>query len=211
VSTRYPPPLIQCKIGRTLVHVLAMPTQNEAPLEAYASCPPSARIFYTLEIWQSSFAQAARVCRQCRRRYGPRHRGGRAARWRPDGDVHGLPFTADYPEQREGQPPTSKIKIDNVNGELVPKILAALGVGSRAYCRRDGSRCFPRPAHRRAMGLAVAQLLGFACHVDLELFGRELPHVGVPADLSKRRVLESIDRHPERAVGARCLMGLAAW
>jgi hypothetical protein len=38
------------------------------------------------------------------------------------------PFTADYPEQREGQPPTSKIKIANVNRELVPKIRAALGV-----------------------------------------------------------------------------------
>jgi hypothetical protein len=38
------------------------------------------------------------------------------------------PLTADYPEQREGQPPTSKIKIDNVNRELVPKIRAALGV-----------------------------------------------------------------------------------
>jgi hypothetical protein len=38
------------------------------------------------------------------------------------------PFTANYPEEREGQPPTSKIKIDNVNRELVPKIRAALGV-----------------------------------------------------------------------------------
>jgi hypothetical protein len=38
------------------------------------------------------------------------------------------PFTADYPEQREGQPPTSRIKIDNVNREFVPKIRAALGV-----------------------------------------------------------------------------------
>jgi Domain of unknown function (DUF1833) len=38
------------------------------------------------------------------------------------------PFTADFPEQREGQPPTSKIKIDDVNRELVPKIRAALGV-----------------------------------------------------------------------------------
>jgi hypothetical protein len=38
------------------------------------------------------------------------------------------PFTTDYPEQRKGQPPTSKIKIDNVNRELVPKIRAALGV-----------------------------------------------------------------------------------
>jgi hypothetical protein len=38
------------------------------------------------------------------------------------------PFTADYPKRREGQPPTSKIKIDNVNRELVRKIRAALGV-----------------------------------------------------------------------------------
>jgi hypothetical protein len=38
-----------------------MTTQNGALLEAYASCPPGARIFYTLEIWQSSFEQPARV------------------------------------------------------------------------------------------------------------------------------------------------------
>jgi hypothetical protein len=38
-----------------------MPTHNEALLEAYASCPPSARIYYALEIWQSSFATPARV------------------------------------------------------------------------------------------------------------------------------------------------------
>jgi hypothetical protein len=35
--------------------------------------------------------------------------------------------------------------------------------------------------------------------VQRDLFGRDLPHVAVPADLSKRWVLESIDRHPERA------------
>jgi hypothetical protein len=39
----------------------------------------------------------------------------------------------------------------------------------------------------------------FACHVQRELFGRELPRVAVPADLSKRWVLQSIDKHPERA------------
>jgi hypothetical protein len=38
------------------------------------------------------------------------------------------PLTTDYPEQRAGQAPTRKIKIDNVNCELVPKIRAALGV-----------------------------------------------------------------------------------
>jgi hypothetical protein len=40
---------------------LTMPTHNAALLEAYAVCPPSARIYYTLEIWQSSFAEPARV------------------------------------------------------------------------------------------------------------------------------------------------------
>src|SRR5215475_6552042 len=39
----------------------------------------------------------------------------------------------------------------------------------------------------------------FACHVQRELFGRDLPRVAVPADPSKRWVLESIERHPERA------------
>jgi hypothetical protein len=39
----------------------------------------------------------------------------------------------------------------------------------------------------------------FACHVERKLFGRELPRVAVPASLSKRWVLESIDRHLERA------------
>jgi hypothetical protein len=32
--------------------------------------------------------------------------------------------------------------------------------------------------------------------VQLELFGRELPRVAVPADLSKRWILESIEAHP---------------
>jgi hypothetical protein len=39
----------------------------------------------------------------------------------------------------------------------------------------------------------------FACHVQRELFGRALPRVAVPADHSKRWVLESIKRHAERA------------
>src|SRR5215813_11397774 len=39
----------------------------------------------------------------------------------------------------------------------------------------------------------------FACHVQRELFGRELPRVAVPADLSKRWILRSIERHAERA------------
>jgi hypothetical protein len=42
-----------------------MPTHNEALLESYASCPPSARIYYMLEIWQSSFAEPARIVAKC--------------------------------------------------------------------------------------------------------------------------------------------------
>ncbi len=32
------------------------------------------------------------------------------------------PFQADYPEQREGQPPSRKISIDSVTRELVPQL-----------------------------------------------------------------------------------------
>jgi hypothetical protein len=34
----------------------------------------------------------------------------------------------------------------------------------------------------------------FACHVERELFGRELPRVAVPAEQTKRWVLEAIER-----------------
>jgi hypothetical protein len=52
-------------------------------------------------------------------RYVSRDRAGLTARWWCNGRVHCL-------EQREWQPPTSKI--DNVNRELAPKIRASLGV-----------------------------------------------------------------------------------
>ena len=39
----------------------------------------------------------------------------------------------------------------------------------------------------------------FACHVQRELFGRLLPSVSVPSELSKRWVLEAFDGHQERA------------
>jgi hypothetical protein len=104
-----------------------MPSQNEALLEAYASCPPSARVYFTLEIWQSSFATAARVVANV----GDDTEFGIEAGAPRDGGAMvtflACPFTADYPEQREGQPPSTRIKIDNVNRELVPQIRAALG------------------------------------------------------------------------------------
>ena len=104
-----------------------MPTQNEALLEAYASCPPSARIYFTLEIWQASFAQAARVVANVG---NDQYFGLEATAPRNPGQTVlflACPFSAEYPEQREGQPPSTKIKIDNVNRELVPLIRTALG------------------------------------------------------------------------------------
>ena len=105
-----------------------MTTHNEALLEAYASCPSSSRIFYTLEIWQSSFAQAARVVANVGddmvfgiEQGAPRDAGAMVS-------FLACPFQAAYPEQREGQPPSTKITIDNVSRELVPLIRTALGV-----------------------------------------------------------------------------------
>src|SRR5258708_4843160 len=104
-----------------------MPTHSEAMLEAIAACPPSARIFYTLEIWQSSFASPARVVANVGDDMvfgiepGALRDGGAMVRF------IACPFTAEYPEQREGLPPSTRIKVDNVNRELVPQIRAALG------------------------------------------------------------------------------------
>jgi hypothetical protein len=91
-----------------------MATHSEALLDAYAACPPSARVCHTLEIWQSSFAEPARVVANVGddmafgiEQGAPRDAGAMVT-------FIACPFTSDYPEQREGQPPSSKIKIDNV-------------------------------------------------------------------------------------------------
>jgi hypothetical protein len=47
----------------------------------------------------------------------------------------------------------------------------------------------------------------FAAHVERELFGRILPIVTVPGDLSKRWVLEAIEAHPERGLWQAAEMG----
>lgn len=39
----------------------------------------------------------------------------------------------------------------------------------------------------------------FAAHVQRELFGRDLPSIAVPRELSKRWVLQAFDGHPERS------------
>jgi hypothetical protein len=81
-----------------------------------------------VDIWQWSFDEPARIVANVGDDMffgiepGASHDGGVLAKFTA------CPVTADYPEQRAGQPPTSKIKTDNVDRELVPKIRAALGV-----------------------------------------------------------------------------------
>jgi hypothetical protein len=104
-----------------------MPSQNEALLEAYASCPPSSRVYFTLEIWQSSFDAPARVVANVGADMAFGIEAGAPFNAGETVTFLACPFSAEYPEQREGQPPSTKIKIDNVNRELVPKIRAALG------------------------------------------------------------------------------------
>ncbi|WP_074132166.1 DUF1833 family protein [Bradyrhizobium sp. NAS96.2] len=104
-----------------------MPTHNEALLEAYASCPPSARIYYTLELWQSSFDQPARVVANVGNDMAFGLEAGAPRNAGETVTFIACPFDAGYPEQKEGQPPSTTIKIDNVNRELVPKIRAAQG------------------------------------------------------------------------------------
>ncbi len=108
-----------------------MPTQNEALLEAYASCPPSTRIYYALEVNHPSFASPAYIVANVGDDMDLGIEVGSDINSGTMVTHLACPFTAAYPEQREGQPPTTAVKIDNVNRELVPKIRAALSV--RAY------------------------------------------------------------------------------
>jgi hypothetical protein len=108
-----------------------MPTQNEAMLEAYASCPPSARIYFTLEINHPSFEAPVYIVTNVGDDTAFGIEVGADVNSGETVTFFACPFQASYPEQREGQPPSTQIKIDNVNRELVPAIRAALGV--RAY------------------------------------------------------------------------------
>jgi hypothetical protein len=80
---------------------------------------------YALEIWQSSFDVPASSPMPA-----TTWSLGIEADAQRDGGVTftACPFTPDYPDRREGQPSTSKTKIDNVNREFVPRIGAALRV-----------------------------------------------------------------------------------
>jgi len=108
-----------------------MPGQNEALMEAYASCPPSQKIYDTLEIDHPSFATPAYIVANVGDdkafgiEAGATHNAGLMVTFLA------CPLTSPWPEQREGQPPSAVVEIDNVNRELVPKIRGALAI--RAY------------------------------------------------------------------------------
>lgn len=108
-----------------------MPSQNEALLEAYASCPPSENIFDTLEIYHPTFAEPAYIVANVGSdmsfgiEAGASHNAGLTV------PFIACPLKAPWPEQREGQPPSATVEIDNVSRDLVPKIRGALAV--RAY------------------------------------------------------------------------------
>jgi hypothetical protein len=156
-----------------------MPVQNEALLEAYASCPPSARVYFTLEIWQSSFAQAARVVANV----GDDMSFGIEAGAPRDGGSTvtflACPFSAEYPEQREGQPPSTKIAIDNVNRELVPQIRAALG--TREYIQVLYREYLSSDLTEPAYGPITFQL------TNVQMVGARLTGVAVVKNLQNKR------------------------
>lgn len=110
-----------------------MPAGNDAWAEAIASCPPSVLTYVTLEIQHPSFGEPARIVANVADdvelgiELGADFNPGEMATF------IACPVEVEYPEVREGQPPSSRVKIDNVNRELVPKIRAALGF--RAYIK----------------------------------------------------------------------------
>lgn len=102
-----------------------MPTFSEAYLEAMAACPPSRRVFHTIEINHVSFDAPAYLVANVGDDMEFGLETGATVM------MLACPFESAWPEQREGQPPSTAIKVDNVNREMVPKIRAALGF--RAY------------------------------------------------------------------------------
>lgn len=110
-----------------------MSAGNEAWSEAIASCPPNVRTYVTLEVQHPSFAEPARIVAGVGDNMEFGIEDGAAYNAGETVLFIAFPVEVDYPEVREGQPPSSKVKIDNVNRELAPKIRAAVGV--RAYLK----------------------------------------------------------------------------
>jgi len=138
-----------------------MPAHNEAVREAYASLSAErADLLHAGDLAIFLCGSGARG-RQRGERYGFRHRA-----WRDGGATVtfiAYPFTAEYLEQREGQPPSTRIKIDNVNRELVPQIRAALGTRQsfRSSIGNISAPIWPsRPMGRIEFELRNAQMVG---------------------------------------------------
>lgn len=110
-----------------------MPTHSEALLEAYASCPPDEQVYHTLEINHPSFEAPAYIVANVADDMQFGIEAGSDPNQGQMVNHIACPFKAEYPEQREGQPPQCRVSIDNVSRELLPKIRAAMAV--RAYVR----------------------------------------------------------------------------
>lgn len=110
-----------------------MPTHSEAMLEANASCPPDEVQYCTLELEHPSFDQPVYVVTNVADDMELGIEAGSDVNQGQMVNHIACPFKADYPEQREGQPPQCKVSIDNVQRELIPKIKEAQGV--RAYIK----------------------------------------------------------------------------
>lgn len=110
-----------------------MATHSEAMLEANASCPPDEVQYCTLELEHPSFDQPVYVVANVADDIELGIEVGSDPNQGQMVNHIACPFKAEYPEQREGQPPQCRVSIDNVSRELLPKIRAAMGV--RAYVR----------------------------------------------------------------------------
>lgn len=110
-----------------------MPTHNELMLEAQASCPPDDVAICALELEHPSFNQPVYIVANVVDDIELGIEAGADVNQGQMVNHVACPFKAEYPEQREGQPPQCKVSIDNVSRELLPKIRAAMGV--RAYVK----------------------------------------------------------------------------
>ena len=102
-------------------------------LEANASCPPGDIEYCALELQHPSFDQPVYVVTNVADDMELGIEAGADPNQGQMVNHVACPFKAEYPEQREGQPPQCNVSIDNVSRELLPKIRAALGV--RAYVK----------------------------------------------------------------------------
>jgi hypothetical protein len=112
---------------------------NAAWEEAQASVPQDVEVFYTLELRHPAFLEnevevAVRVVAETpddqlfRIEDGAPLNGGEMAKFLA------VPFHSERPEMAEGQMPESRVTVDNVNRELVPKVEEAVKVRADLIC-----------------------------------------------------------------------------